>query len=139
MPSANFICRLSSDSVQSQRMNWQPRSELRRNIHLIVSVRTLFCVPVWCRRFASFFGGEPLADRLPEMPQDCAGLRTAHDRRQRCRVGVLHRLQAAEVLQQPSGGARADAGNVEQLGLAVAHLPPLAMESDGEAVGLVAN
>ena len=43
------------------------------------------------------------------------------------------------MLHQPGAGAGADAGDVEQLGLAVADLAALAVVGDGEAVRLVAD
>ena len=46
---------------------------------------------------------------------------------------------AAEVFEQTASRALADARNLQQFGGAVAHLPALAMEGHGEAVGFVAN
>src|SRR3984885_12564974 len=43
------------------------------------------------------------------------------------------------MLDKAGAGARADAGDVEQLGLAVADFAALAMVGDGEAVRLVAD
>ena len=53
--------------------------------------------------------------------------------------GLLDVAQAAEVGEQALAGLRADAGDVEQLGVAVAHGAALAMIADGEAVALVAD
>ena len=43
------------------------------------------------------------------------------------------------MLQQATGGAFADAGNLTQFGRTVTHLAALAVEGDGKAVGLVAD
>ena len=59
------------------------------------------------------------------MSQDSVYLRTTHHRRQRRGVGFLHRLQAAEMLQQALGGALANAGNIQQFRFAIANLAPL--------------
>ena len=49
--------------------------------------------------------------RLPEMFENCFGLRFGYDRRQRGYVGLLHGLQAAEVFQQAAGRGFSDAGD----------------------------
>src|SRR5271167_3303070 len=75
---------------------------------------------------------------VSKMLQNRLRLRPAHDRSQRCGIGVLHRVQAAEVLQQSPRGLRAYAGNFEQLRFTVANLAPLAMERYRETVRLIA-
>ena len=53
--------------------------------------------------------------------------------------GVLDVAEGAEVGEEALAGLRADAGNVVQLGVAVAHGPALAVIADGEAMALVAD
>lgn len=53
--------------------------------------------------------------------------------------GLLYVAEAAEVGEEALAGLGAYAGNVEQLGGAVAHGAALAVVADGEAVALVAN
>ena len=53
--------------------------------------------------------------------------------------GVLDVAEGAEVGEEALAGLRADAGNVVQLGVAVAHGPALAVIADGEAMALIAN
>ncbi len=53
--------------------------------------------------------------------------------------GLLDVAEAAEVGEQALAGLRADAGDIEQLRVAVAHGAALAMVADGEAVALVAD
>jgi hypothetical protein len=48
-----------------------------------------------------------------KMLQDSVGLRTADDRRQSRSVGLLHRLQAAKMLQQAACGLRTDAWHLQ--------------------------
>src|SRR5208283_4144788 len=55
------------------------------------------------------------------------------------RAGLLHIAQAAEVGKQALAGLRAHTGNLEQLGVSIAHRPALAMIADGKAMALVAN
>jgi len=52
---------------------------------------------------------------------------------------LLHIAQAAEVSEQALAGLRANTGDIEQLGTAVAHGAALAMVADGEAMARVAN
>ena len=66
-------------------------------------------------------------------------LHPGHDRRKRCRVRLLHRLQAAEVFEKTPGRTLAYAGDLQKFSGAVAHLAPLAMEGHCEAMGLIAN
>jgi hypothetical protein len=54
-------------------------------------------------------------------------------------TGGGNAAQAAEVLEEALAGTGADAGDGEELGIAVAHFAAFAMVSDGEAVALVAN
>ena len=54
-------------------------------------------------------------------------------------AGLADAADAAEVFQQALAGARADAGDGVEFGVAVAHLAALAVIGDGEAVGLVAD
>ena len=54
-------------------------------------------------------------------------------------VGFFDAAHAAEVFDEAGAGLRADAGDGEQFGVAVAHLAALAMVGDGEAMGLVAD
>ncbi len=58
---------------------------------------------------------------------------------ERFRRGLLHVAQAAEVGEQPLASLRADAGNVQQFRVAVAHGAALAVVADGEAMALVAD
>ena len=81
-------------------------------------------------------GQRPL---FPKVIADRFGLRSSNDRRERCRVSLLHCLHAAKVFQQSARCARAYAGNFQQFGGAVAHLATLAMKGHGKAVGLIAN
>jgi hypothetical protein len=52
---------------------------------------------------------------------------------------LLDVAEAAEVGEKPLAGLRAYAGDIEKLGVAVAHGAALAMIADGEAVALVAD
>ncbi len=74
-----------------------------------------------------------------KMLQNCVYLRAADDGSQRGSIRLLHRLQAAEMLQQPARSPLADTGNFQQFGAAVPHLPPLAMKGDRKAVRLIAD
>ena len=74
-----------------------------------------------------------------KMPPDGFGGFAADHGGERFRRGLLHIAQAAEVGEQALAGLRADAGNIQQLGIAVAHGPALAMVADGEAMALVAD
>src|SRR3954452_6616158 len=73
------------------------------------------------------------------MFEDGFGLTLGDDGREGSDVGVLDGLQAAEMLEQATGGALADAGNFAEFGGTVANLAALAMEGDGEAMGFVAD
>ena len=53
--------------------------------------------------------------------------------------GLLDAAEGAKVLEQALAGAGANAGDVVEFGVAVAHLTALAVVGDGEAVGLVAD
>ena len=53
--------------------------------------------------------------------------------------GLLDVAEAAEVSEESPAGLRTDAGDGQQLGVAVAHGAALAMVADGEAVALVAD
>src|ERR1051325_4296232 len=64
-------------------------------------------------------------------------LGTADDCGERGLIRLRYRADAAEVFQQASPRAFADAGDLQQLGVAVAHLAALAVESHGEAGRLV--
>ncbi len=74
-----------------------------------------------------------------KMSQNGISLRPVYDGGECCRVRLLDGLQAAKMLQQSPGGERTDSGYVEQLGLAIAYLAPLAMEGHGETVRFIAN
>jgi hypothetical protein len=52
---------------------------------------------------------------------------------------LLHIAEAAEVGEQALACLRADAGDVQELRVAVAHLAALAMIADGEAMALVSD
>jgi len=52
---------------------------------------------------------------------------------------LLDVAEAAEVSEESPAGLRTDAGDGQQLGVAVAHGAALAMVADGEAVALVAD
>ena len=58
---------------------------------------------------------------------------------QRLGSGLLHVAEAAEVREQALAGLRADAGDVQQLAVAVAHGAALAMVAYGETVALIAD
>ena len=73
------------------------------------------------------------------MAQDGLCLRFGQDGAEGGGVSLLDGADAAEMLEQTLAGAFADAGDFQQFGFAVAHLAALAMESDGEAVGFVAD
>src|SRR5271157_6396349 len=74
-----------------------------------------------------------------KMPPDGFGGFAWNDGGQRLGGGQLHLAQAAEVGEQTLASLRADAGNVQQLGVAVAHGAALAMVADGKTVALVAD
>src|SRR5271165_1082724 len=74
-----------------------------------------------------------------KMLQNGLGLRATDDRGQRGRVSLLHRLQAAEVLQQTSRGLRANSRDIQKFCLVVAHLAALAMEGHRETMRFVAH
>jgi hypothetical protein len=76
---------------------------------------------------------------LAEVAEDCFGLVAGDDRGEGGGIGLLHSLNATEVFEQAAGRADANPRNLEQFGGAVAHLPALAVEGDGEAVSLVAD
>ena len=73
------------------------------------------------------------------MSTDLFGDGSADDCGERIRGGLADAAHAAEVFEQPLPGARTDAGDGVELGVAVAHLAALAMVGDGEAVALVAD
>src|SRR5882757_5536232 len=77
--------------------------------------------------------------RLSKMRQDCFCLHSRHYRRQRCHVRLLHRLQASEMFEQSTGRRLAYTRNFAQFSGPVADLAALAVESHGEAMGLVAD
>ena len=66
------------------------------------------------------------------MVADSFGLGFCYHCGERCGIGVFDGLQASEVFEQAARCVRADAGDIEQFGGAVAHLAAFAMESDGE-------
>ena len=66
-------------------------------------------------------------------------LRSRDNRRQSRGVGLLYRLNAAEVFQESASGSLSDARNFEEFCGAVAHLAALAVKSYSETVRLVAN
>ena len=82
-------------------------------------------------RFGVGFGGEVAADFFGDGGADYGGEGVG--------VGLADAADAAEVFQQALAGARADAGDGVQFGVAVAHLAALAVVGDGEAVGFVAD
>src|SRR5208282_2951346 len=73
------------------------------------------------------------------MFEDGFGLGFGHHCRQRRYVGLLHGLQAAEMLQETTGGRFAYAGDFSQFGDSVSDLAALAMKGYGEAMGFIAN
>ena len=73
------------------------------------------------------------------MFQNRLGLSASDYGGQSRRFGLLDRLHASEMLQQPARCSRAHAGDFQQFGRTVAHLAAFAMESYGEAVSFVAN
>ena len=58
---------------------------------------------------------------------------------ERFRRGLLDVAQAAEVGKEPLASLRADAGNVQEFRVAVAHGAAVAVVADGEAMALVAD
>lgn len=82
--------------------------------------------------------GSPFRCRL-EVIEDRFGLGAIDDGAEGGGVSAANGLHTAEVFQQPSHGGLADAGNLQQLVGAVAHLAALAVECDGEAMGFVAD
>jgi hypothetical protein len=52
---------------------------------------------------------------------------------------LLHVAKASEVREQALAGLRANTGDVQKLGIAVAHGAALAVIADGEAVTLIAD
>src|ERR1039457_5577113 len=94
------------------------------------------------RRFSADFAVQVFAAKkslFPKVVADRLRLRSGHDRRQRRRVGLLHRLHAANMFQQSPCCARANAGHFQQFGGPIPHLPALAVEGQGKTVGLIAN
>ena len=73
-----------------------------------------------------------------EVPQNRLCLRMIHYRGQGGGIGLSHRLQAAKVLQQPTGSQGADSGDFQQLGFTIANFPALAMKRHRESVSLIA-
>lgn len=49
----------------------------------------------------------------------------------------LDRPQTTKMRDEPSTGLRPDTGNMQQIGIPVAHLAPLAMVGNGEAMGFI--
>src|SRR5579864_1304168 len=76
---------------------------------------------------------------LLKMLQDRFCLSLCDHGRKGGHIGLFYSLQTAEVFQQPAGGALANTRNLQQFGRAIANLAALAMESDSEAMGFVAN
>jgi hypothetical protein len=74
-----------------------------------------------------------------EMPPDGLGGFVGEDGGEGFGGGVLDVAEGAEVGEEALAGLGADAGNVEQFGVAVTHGAALAMVADGEAVTLVAD
>ncbi len=74
-----------------------------------------------------------------EVLPDCLGSFAGDDGGERIGRGLLDVAQAAEVRKQALAGLRADAGNLQQLRVAVAHGAALAMVAHSEAMALVAN
>ena len=105
---------------------------------------SLFCDSLQCNPntfgfwLASCVGFEGLLV-IMEMPPDGFGGFAGDYGGERFGGGLLHVTQAAEVGEQALAGLRAYAGDVQQLGIAVAHGAALAMIADGEAMALVAD
>ena len=76
---------------------------------------------------------------LVKVPPDGLGGFAGDDGGERLRRGLLHIAQAAEVREKALAGLRADAGNLQQLGVSIPHGAALAMVADGEAMALVAD
>src|SRR5580692_846244 len=73
------------------------------------------------------------------MPPDGVCSFAADDGGEGFRRGLLHFAQAAKVNQEALAGLRADAGNVEKLGVSIPHSAALPVIANGEAMALVAD
>jgi hypothetical protein len=62
-----------------------------------------------------------------------------HYRSQRLSRCLPHIAKAAEVGEQALSRLRANAGNIQQLGIAIAHSSALAMIANGKAVAFIAD
>src|SRR5207247_7365224 len=82
---------------------------------------------------SSFFGA------AAEVLDDELGRAQADERLELAEARLRDALEAAEVAQQDLLALRPDAGDLLALRVAVAHLAPLAVVGDGEAVRLVAD
>ena len=67
------------------------------------------------------------------------GLRPRNHRRKGSSVGLFHRLQAPEMLQQAACSGFADAWHFSEFGRPVAHLAAFAMKRYREAMSFVAH
>ena len=74
-----------------------------------------------------------------EVPPDGFGGFAGDDGGEGLRRGLLDVAEAAKVGEEALAGLRADAGDVQELRIAVAHGAALAMIADGEAMAFVAN
>ena len=74
-----------------------------------------------------------------KMPPDGLGRFAGDDGGEGFRCGLLDVALAAEVSEEALAGLRADAGDFEQRGVAVAHGAALAVIADGEAMAFVAD
>src|ERR1035438_2570035 len=73
------------------------------------------------------------------MFEDSLRLYLCDDRRECRDVSLLHRLQAAEMFEEPSRGRFAHSGDFAEFGRAITDLAPLAMERHSESMGFIAD